>query len=538
MLDTIIYYATAPIRLFGRSRRFRLLIGALVLLVAVFYGTLWALDRFLPESPPPAFAKLPAPPPLPPMSRTSEVVTPVAIALSAIRNRLDATAPREFAGKNDNPVSKLLGQAKIGLTVSRGAMSVTGANDMLTVVTPLVGTIHITGQIGSAAGQAVGGIGGAIGGLLGGSVGKQIETLATKTFDQTSNFRGSVAVTARPQLLPNWRLDPGLLASIRFDNTSATLAGVKVNLGGDIRPMLDPAINSQIGALEARLRNDPFIERAARAQWAKMCRSIPLGGGGTGLPKLWLEVKPTKAFAAQPRIDGKAVTLTVGVQSQTRIVPRATKPDCPFPAALDLVPETAQGKLDVGLPIDVPFSDLNRLLEAQLKGHHFPEDRSGPVDVEVRGVHVAAAGDRLLIALMVKAREKKSWFGFGANANVYVWGKPALDAGNQILRLTDISLAVQSQATLLGAAARAALPYLQQALAERAVVDLRPFAADARKKIAAALTDFQAPIPGTHVDAGVDELRLVGIAFDAHTLRIIAEASGTVKATVSELPKM
>jgi Domain of unknown function (DUF4403) len=538
MLDTIIYYATAPIRLFGRSRRFRLLIGALVLLVAVFYGTLWALDRFLPESPPPAFAKLPAPPPLPPMSRTSEVVTPVAIALSAIRNRLDATAPREFAGKNDNPVSKLLGQAKIGLTVSRGAMSVTGANDMLTVVTPLVGTIHITGQIGSAAGQAVGGIGGAIGGLLGGSVGKQIETLATKTFDQTSNFRGSVAVTARPQLLPNWRLDPRLLASIRFDNTSATLAGVKVNLGGDIRPMLDPAISSQIGALEARLRNDPFIERAARAQWAKMCRSIPLGGGGTGLPKLWLEVKPTKAFAAQPRIDGKAVTLTVGVQSQTRIVPRATKPDCPFPGSLDLVPAIEQGKLYVGLPIDVPFSDLNRLLEAQLKGHHFPEDRSGPVDVEVRGVHVAAAGDRLLIALRVHAREKTSWFGFGANATVYVWGKPALVAAKQVLRLTDASLAIHSQASLLGAAARAALPYLQQTLAAQAVVDLKPLAADARKKIGAALADFQAPAPGTRVEASVDELRLTGIAFDAHTLRIVAQASGTVKATVNELPKM
>jgi len=539
MLDTIIYYASAPIRLFGRSRRFRLLLGALVLLVAAFYGTLWALDLFLPERPPPAFAKLPAPPPLPPMSRTSEVVAPVAVALSAIRNRLDATAPHEFAGKSDNPVSQLLRQAKIGLTVSRGSMSVGGANDALTVVTPLTGTIHITGQLGSAAGQAVGGIGGAIGGLLGGSVGKQIETLATKAFDQTTNFRGKVVVTARPQLLPNWRLDPRVaIASIDLNDTSVTIAGIKVNLAGDVKPMLNPAIEGQMEALEGRLRNDPFIERAARAQWAKICRSIPLGGGDTGLPKLWLEVKPTKAFAAQPRIDGKAVTLTIGVQSQTRIVPAATKPDCPFPAALDLVPETAQGKLDVGLPIDVPFSDLNRLLEAQLKGHHFPEDRNGPVDVEVRGVHVAAAGDRLLIALKVKAREKKSWFGFGTNATVYVWGKPALDAGKQTLRLTDISLAVQSQATLLGAAARAALPYLQQALAERAVVDLKPFAADARQKIAAALTDFQAPIPGARVDASVDELRLTGIAFDAHTLRIVAQARGTVKATVSNLPKM
>jgi hypothetical protein len=539
MLDTLLYYATAPIRLFGRSRLFRMLIGALVVLVAAFYGALWALDRFLPETPPPSFAKLPAPPPLPPTSRASQVVAPVAVALTAIRDRLDATTPREYAGKSDNPVSQLLSKAVIGLQVARGTMSVSGANDTLTVVTPLTGTIHITGQLGSTAGQAVGGIGGAIGGLLGGSVGKQIQTLATKTLDQTSNFRGNVVVTARPQLMPNWRLDPRLgIARVDLGDTSATIGGIKVNIAGNVKPMLNPAIEGQMGALEGRLRNDPFIERAARAQWAKMCRSIPLGGGKTGLPKLWLEVKPTKAFAAQPKIDGNAVTLTVGVESQTRIVPNATKPDCPFPATLDLVPAVEQGKLAVGLPIDVPFTDLNRLLEAQLKGHHYPEDRGGPVDVEVRGVHVAAAGERLLIALKVKAREKKSWFGFGGNATVYIWGKPALDAEKQILRFTDISLAVESQGALLSAAARAAAPYLQQAIAQQAVVDLKPFAADARAKIAAALADFQAPAPGTRVDAKVDELRLTGIAFDAHTLRIVAEARGSVSATVSQLPKL
>ena len=51
---------------------------------------------------------------------------------------------------------------------------------------------------------------------------------------------------------------------------------------------------------------------------------------------------------------------------------------------------------------------------------------------------------------------------------MHVWGKPALDREQQILRMTDISLAVESEAAfgLLGAAARAAMPYLQAALAE------------------------------------------------------------------------
>ena len=198
------------------------------------------------------------------------------------------------------------------------------------------------------------------------------------------------------------------------------------------------------------------------------------------------------------------------------------------------------GKLAVGVPIDVPFSALNKVLEAQLKGKRFPDDDNAPVEIEVRGVHLAAAGDRLLISLKVKARERKSWFGFGAEATVHIWGKPALDAKNQVLRLIDLTLAVESEAAygLLGAAARASMPYLQQALADSAVVDLKPFAADAKKKIAAALAEFEKSGQGVRVETAVDDLRLTGIAFDATTLRVIAEADGSAKVAVSELPKM
>ncbi len=270
-----------------------------------------------------------------------------------------------------------------------------------------------------------------------------------------------------------------------------------------------------------------------------MCRSIPLGGDKTGLPRLWLEMRPVRAAAAQPQFDGNNVTLTIGVQAETRITPAQSKPDCPFPATLELVPPMENGRLAVGVPIDVPFSELNKLLEAQLKGHHFPEDTAALVDVEVRSAHIAAAGDRLLISLKVKAHEKKSWFGFGAEATVNIWGKPTLDAQNQMLRFTDLTLAVESEAAygLLGTAARAGIPYLRQALAGQAVVDLKPFAADAKKKIGLALADFEKAGEGVRVTTAIDDLRLTGIAFDSGTLRVIAEADGTAAVAVSELPR-
>jgi Domain of unknown function (DUF4403) len=285
------------------------------------------------------------------------------------------------------------------------------------------------------------------------------------------------------------------------------------------------------------VRSDPRLEQTARHQWAQMCRSIPLGGGARGLPNLWLEVRPTRAFAAQPRFAANEVILTLGVQAETRIVPAETRPTCPFPAALELVPRPEQGRVQIAVPIDIPFSELDKLLEAQLIGKTYPQDGSGPVDITIRRASLAPSGDRLLISLRVKAREKKSWFGLGAEADVYVWGRPQLDREQQILRLADIELDVQSEAAfgLLGAAAQAARPMLRDELARYAVIDLKPFAAQAKQQLSVAVAEFARQDPSVRVDAGITDLRLVGIAFDANALRVIAEADGNLNIAVSSL---
>ena len=49
-LDTFIYYATAPLRLFGRSRYFRWGLAAACAAGLFFAAALWALNRFLPPA--------------------------------------------------------------------------------------------------------------------------------------------------------------------------------------------------------------------------------------------------------------------------------------------------------------------------------------------------------------------------------------------------------------------------------------------------------------------------------------------------------
>jgi hypothetical protein len=201
------------------------------------------------------------------------------------------------------------------------------------------------------------------------------------------------------------------------------------------------------------------------------------------------------------------------------------------------VPPTPAG-VSIGIPIDLPFTDINKIVEAQFAGRTFPEDGSGSVNVTVKRASVAASGDRLLISLLVNAKEKSSFLGFGGEATVHIWGRPVLDQAQQTLRLTNIELAVESEAAfgLLGAAARAAMPHLQKVLADKATVDLKPFLAGTQKKIATAIADFQNNEDGVRVAAEITSLNLADIAFDSKTLRVIAEAAGAINVTITTLP--
>src|SRR5262249_50865055 len=153
----------------------------------------------------------------------------------------------------------------------------------------------------------------------------------------------------------NWRLIPNLAGQVNIADVSLPIAGAKLNVASAVKPALDGMVREQISALEARLRNDPFIENAARSQWTKLCRAIPLSCGGQ-----------TGAQAGAPA--------SASTEAQTRIVASETKPACPFPNQLDLVGQGNEGRVTIAVPIDIPFGEVSRLLQAQFAGKTFPED--------------------------------------------------------------------------------------------------------------------------------------------------------------------
>src|SRR3979411_59673 len=149
--------------------RLKMILLATGLIAISFLISLKAMDWL---SPPgghaPALVELP---PLSPVPRISTIITPVAITLNAIRDAVDRGAPRNFAGKADNPVGQILQNADINWTAARGPITATGAQNVLSLSTPLTGSLNVTGSLSA---NAKGALGDALGSLLGGNVAKQI----------------------------------------------------------------------------------------------------------------------------------------------------------------------------------------------------------------------------------------------------------------------------------------------------------------------------------------------------------------------------
>src|SRR5579872_1257195 len=140
-----------PIRL---PIKLKTILVAIAVVAVSFFVSLEAMNWLAPRDAgtAPVLKELP---PLPPVSRSSFIVAPVSVSLSAIRELAERTAQRNFSGKADNPASQLLQNADIGWTASRGPISVTGAQDVLSLTTPLTGTLNVTGSLSSKATGAV-----------------------------------------------------------------------------------------------------------------------------------------------------------------------------------------------------------------------------------------------------------------------------------------------------------------------------------------------------------------------------------------------
>src|SRR5262249_22487505 len=227
------------------SRR-NIAIGALIVVVAlvgVVAAMRWLWPGVVDRRP-----KLSEMTPLAPVTRSSRIVLPAAITMTAIRDAMER-APRELSGKPELP----LPGAEISWSFSRSAFAVDGRPEGLTVSASLNGSLRASGgQIGLPGGGGGGFspgnlFGSGLGGLFGGGGDQsQRQSRSDAASEQGVELRGNVVLTARPNLLPEWRVQPNLVAQVSIADATLSIMGNRLSLSNELKPTVERMINEQV----------------------------------------------------------------------------------------------------------------------------------------------------------------------------------------------------------------------------------------------------------------------------------------------------
>ena len=119
----------------------KIVIASLGLVIAGL-GTVWAINWLRPNLTDrrPNLVDVPS---LVPVSRSSRIVMPAAIALTALSEAMERV-PRELSGKSEIPLG--LSNSEIAWSVARGAFAVNGGTEGLTLSAALNGSLRASAQ--------------------------------------------------------------------------------------------------------------------------------------------------------------------------------------------------------------------------------------------------------------------------------------------------------------------------------------------------------------------------------------------------------
>jgi hypothetical protein len=454
-------------------------------------------------------AALPAIPPatpLPPLpSPSSTVIVPIEVRLDGIARHLNARLRRSGAEEEENFARDLLRDDRMAYSWTRGDLALSAQDGALVVAAPLTGRVTAEGR------------------------------LAFARVTGAADIEGTATLRARPTLRTSWRIDPGLHGfAVDIREANLRLGPVSTSARRIATRLAERYVERALPDLNAAIAEDAFLETAARRAFADLCRSHPVRR--PDLPAIFVEVRPRRAIAAQPRITGEALALVIGIEAEIRISDSETRPDCPFPSELVLVDPPAEGPLAVAAPVELTFGAVNAAL-TRLNGRTV-EDRARGIAVEIGRVTVRPAGTRLLVSAEVRARPPgiAGRLAGAFSGTVHALAEPRLDAETRSLRLRDVALDVGSREPLTAAFGGTAAALVEGFLAEQTTIDLSRELDRLNAAAETAVRELAARREGVRLDIRLNRSTLEGLAFDGERLRVTVLLGGTLRAEVVDIP--
>ena len=354
-----------------------------------------------------------------PSAPPSTLTIPVLIPLSMVRTELEGAAPRRVCGGDG-------GFFDVAWCFNRQDLSVSGSRNRDAVV-----------------------------------VSAEVDGVVDPPLMSEISVKGTAAIHARLNFRSDWRIVPYTSASVDVDEALYTpLLFETMDVGEMIEAPMRSAVAQQGVQLQANVADDESFERVARDAWNGVCRDVPLESGGESV----MQLRPQRATAAPPQVEGDYLRLQFGLDVETRVGPPEGEISCPFPETLD-----AASVRPGGFAIHLPTVASYDVVQAAVKGlveDLVPEDTDR---LRVDRVELRPYAGKLHGSIGLSVR-LPGLLGGWSEATVHILAQPQV--GRSTIRLTDVELDTESGHVLLAIAGDVLDPFMWIGIESEPLVEL------------------------------------------------------------------
>jgi hypothetical protein len=198
-------------------------------------------------------------------------------------------------------------------------------------------------------------------------------------------------------------------------------------------------------SLDKQIARLPLKPRVA-GFWAQAFRPLKIGKS----PASWLVLRPQALRVSQPRLQGGAVTLSLALTAQAKVVVQDGAPDnapMPLPPAgrLDAPSKT----FSFAVPLLLPYAQASRLALASLAKR---PPRAGGLSITFSKLDILPSGQDVVVATRFCADPKWDFLGwFSSCGDVYLRGVPVFDPVQKSIRVDHLHYDVASANLMLSA---------------------------------------------------------------------------------------
>lgn len=466
----------------------------LILLLAAAAAGAWFFfpgNKRISVTPPAArpASLLPEPP-------VSTLAVPIGVSMEELGNLARTRLPEEISGAN--PVRESLFDGRGTYLVQRdGDPNVRVEGDRLVLSVPVTFRARLNGT-GTAMGLSV-------------------------PVSLSAKGAADIELSMKPSVSSDWRIRTQPRIQLKWKRApEAHILGVRVTFQGAAEEFLRSRIEESLPRIDAALNESLKLKERAEEAWEGIQEPARISTS----PDLWMTVRPLSV--ALPPLDLNPDRVLLDARLVTRLALDTQEPRkeraTPLPAASTAAEGSASAGFTIQLPVFLDYEAVNRKLGKEL--HDRTLRMGGGKSLTIETVSVSANGDRLILAVGIKAFDGAGLFSTRRAGTIYVIGTPKWDRNRQEIRLDSVDFDEGTMRGLLRTAAWVGRPVLLESLAEAAVFSLAGPAEDARRALGR-LLERQEISRGLTVLGSARQVALESVAVTEKGLALLVRAEGT-----------